>query len=209
MLNQISNWRMHKIKHFAVASILTTMLVVPAYAAEPVGNWLVANGHARVRIAPCGDAYWGIIDWSSRPGDIDKYNPDPAKRGRPVLGIPILIAMKPAGANEWSGHVYNAQNGRTYEATISLAGPDELKITGCVLGGLFCGGESWTRVKDDDFSSANPAAPSTNRAQTNRARSKNAPPRQNDRAFCPEQSEVRSPRASLALARPPHESGLK
>ena len=55
--------------------------------------------------------------------------------------------MKPAAANRWEGEVYNAQNGKMYSANIALVSDDVLKIEGCVLGGLFCGGENWTRVQ--------------------------------------------------------------
>ena len=61
------------------------------------------------------------------------------------MGMPILINMKPA-ERQWEGEVYNAQNGETYTSYISLKSPDVLSIEGCVLGGLFCGGEDWTRV---------------------------------------------------------------
>ena len=53
--------------------------------------------------------------------------------------------MKPVSDNRWEGQVYNAENGKNYLAYISLVKPDVLKIKGCVFGGLFCGGENWTR----------------------------------------------------------------
>jgi uncharacterized protein (DUF2147 family) len=136
---------------WAAAACLSVAMAGAASAADPIGNWLVANGHAQVKIVPCGDALWGVIDWTEKPGEVDKHNPDPAKRMRPVLGMPILLAMKPSAPNEWSGHVYNAENGKTYIARISLIEEDVLKITGCVMGGLFCGGENWTRVPPDQI----------------------------------------------------------
>ena len=116
-----------------------------ALAAEPIGEWLVANGDARIKIEPCANALWGVIAWTREPG-IDINNPDPAKRERPMVGVPILRAMKPVSPNKWEGEVYNAQNGKMYSANISLVSDDVLKIQGCVLGGIFCGGENWTRV---------------------------------------------------------------
>ena len=44
--------------------------------------------------------------------------------------------MKPTGDNKWSGNIYNADDGRTYSATMSLAG-DTMKLKGCVAG-IFC-----------------------------------------------------------------------
>ena len=39
-----------------------------ALAAEPVGEWLVANGGARIKIEPCANALWGVISWVREPG---------------------------------------------------------------------------------------------------------------------------------------------
>lgn len=118
----------------------------PVLAAEPVGEWLVENGAAHIRIENCGGALWGVTSWEKVPGK-DTQNPDPAKRNRPTLGIPILIDMKPAAdGTRWDGQVYNAENGKTYTANITLKDPNTLRIQGCVLGFL-CGGENWTRVQ--------------------------------------------------------------
>ncbi|HKY86738.1 MAG TPA: DUF2147 domain-containing protein [Pseudorhodoplanes sp.] len=116
-----------------------------ALAAEPIGEWLVANGDARIKIEPCPNGLWGVISWTREPG-VDVKNPDPAKRERPMVGVPILRAMKPVSPDKWEGEVYNAQNGKMYSANIALVSDDVLKIQGCVLGGIFCGGENWTRV---------------------------------------------------------------
>ena len=76
-----------------VSIILLACLVSPAAAADPTGEWLVAEGTARIRIEPCGDALWGVISWSKEPGK-DENNPDPAKRDRSIIGMPILLKMK-------------------------------------------------------------------------------------------------------------------
>jgi uncharacterized protein (DUF2147 family) len=52
--------------------------------------------------------------------------------------------MQPSGPNKWSGRIYNADDGSTYASSVSVAGPDTLRVEGCV--GALCGGESWTRV---------------------------------------------------------------
>jgi uncharacterized protein (DUF2147 family) len=130
-----------------------------ATEATPTGDWLVAEGTASIRIADCGGALWGVISWEKVPGGTDSENPDPAKKGRPTLGLPILLAMKPTKPNRWEGSVYNAKNGKTYSASIILEKPDVLRIEGCLLTNFLCGGENWTRVKH-----AAPAAKTTNQA---------------------------------------------
>jgi uncharacterized protein (DUF2147 family) len=135
----------------------------PAAAAEPqpTGEWRTANGLANIRIDDCDGVLWGAISWEKEPG-VDSYNPNPAERSRPILGLHILRAMKPTKPNLWQGEVYNAENGKTYDAKISLASQDVLKIEGCVLGFL-CGGENWTRVKAADVAPPKPPAQRTGR----------------------------------------------
>ena len=136
--------------------------VAPALAAEPAGptgEWMVADGVAKVRIENCGNKLWGLVSWEKEPGGIDQYNPDPGKRARPTLGMPILLGMQQQQPGRWDGEIYNAQNGKTYTANISLASPDQLQVQGCVLGFL-CGGETWTRVAEPPAPTvANPATP--------------------------------------------------
>jgi uncharacterized protein (DUF2147 family) len=130
--------------------ILTTVLVTagvdPALAADPTGDWKVADGVANIRVAECYGSMWGAVAWEQVPGGRDKSNPDAAKQSRPTLGMPILIDMKKnSTADQWEGQVYNAKDGQLYKSTIKLTGPDQLEIQGCVLGFL-CGGETWSRV---------------------------------------------------------------
>ena len=119
---------------------------LPALAADPTGDWRVADGVANVRIAQCNGDMWGVISWEKEAGGKDVNNPDVSKRSRPTMAMPILLDMKKkAGADQWEGQVYNAKDGKLYNSTITPVGTDQLEIRGCVLGFL-CGGETWTRV---------------------------------------------------------------
>jgi uncharacterized protein (DUF2147 family) len=132
-------------RRFVAAGLLSLLFAGSALAQSPTGEWLVKDGTARIRIAQCGGALWGVISWTKGPAGRDENNPDPAKRSRSIFDAPILINMRPA-ASQWDGEVYNAQDGSIYSSHIRLVSPDVLRIEGCVLGGLICGGEEWTRV---------------------------------------------------------------
>ena len=120
--------------------------MTPALAADPTGDWRVADGVANIRVAQCNGSMWGAVAWEKTPGGKDTNNPDAAKQSRPTLGMPILIDMKKKpGVDAWEGQVYNAKDGQLYSSTIKPVGTDQLEIQGCVLGFL-CGGETWTRV---------------------------------------------------------------
>jgi uncharacterized protein (DUF2147 family) len=128
------------------SGIFLTTGLSSALAADPTGDWKVADGVANIRVAQCSGNMWGVVSWEKTPGGKDKNNPDASKQSRPTLGMPILIDMKKKpGVDTWEGQVYNAKDGQLYSSTIKPVGTDQLEIQGCVLGFL-CGGETWTRV---------------------------------------------------------------
>jgi uncharacterized protein (DUF2147 family) len=118
----------------------------PSRADDPSGQWLVADRSAQMKVEQCADGYYATINWEKEPGR-DTQNPDQAKRGRPLNGVSILMGMKSSGDNEWEGQVYNPKDGRMYNARMTLPRPNALRIEGCVLGGLICDGETWSRVE--------------------------------------------------------------
>jgi uncharacterized protein (DUF2147 family) len=130
----------------AFSAVFLATGLASALAADPTGDWRVADGVANIRVAECNGSMWGAVAWEKTPGGRDRNNPDASKQNRPTLGMPILIDMKKKpGVDQWEGQVYNAKDGQSYSSTIKPVGSDQLEIQGCVLGFL-CGGESWTRV---------------------------------------------------------------
>jgi uncharacterized protein (DUF2147 family) len=124
-----------------------------ARAEEPVGNWLTEGGKSRIKIADCGGALCGTIAWLKEPNDpdtgkpkTDKNNSDASKRSRPLIGVQIVLGMKPAGEGKWAGQVYNAEDGKTYSGNLTFTGSNSLQLQGCALGGLVCKGQTWTKT---------------------------------------------------------------
>jgi uncharacterized protein (DUF2147 family) len=140
-------------------AILFAVTAVPAHSASATGEWLVADKSARIAIHACGHRLRGTIAWERVHG-LDDQNPDPSKRHRPTLGLPILIGMQSTGPDSWTGRIYNADNGKTYGAKVKLLSSTTLLVEGCVMGFL-CGGETWIKVREhaEDFPAA-PSAPS-------------------------------------------------
>ena len=127
-------------------AIATTLLTATfasgtAMAAEPTGDWRTEDGSAIIRIDNCRGALWGLVAWEKEPGR-DK------RSGRPTLGSPVLINMRASSQERWEGQIYNATNGQTYNAKVRMVGDNTLRVEGCVLGGVFCGGQRWTRVSE-------------------------------------------------------------
>jgi uncharacterized protein (DUF2147 family) len=131
----------------ALSGIILLTAVTTAYAADPLGEWRDEDGRATIKIVDCNSRLWGVVASESIPGGVDSSNPDKAKRNRPTLGMPVLLNMKRSGEKEkWEGKVYNAENGKTYEATIKLKSANALRVEGCLVWPL-CGGQTWTRVE--------------------------------------------------------------
>src|ERR1044071_8716779 len=133
----------------ALTLVLLAMAPEAAFAADAsvIGDWLVKDGYANIRIDQCGGKMWGIVVWEKTPG-LDVENPDPAKRSRPTLGMPVLMGLAPAKEpGKWSGEIYNSNNGKMYSANISLADENTLDLEGCLFTNFMCLTQKWTRVK--------------------------------------------------------------
>src|SRR5713226_7785521 len=105
-----------------------------AFAGDPTGLWLTEDGDAKVRIASCGTAICGTIAWLKEPNDkqtgkpkLDKNNADAAQRGRPIIGVAVVLSMKSDGNDKWSGQIYNAEDGKTYSGSLTLATANSIK----------------------------------------------------------------------------------
>jgi hypothetical protein len=104
----------------------------PSDPDSPLGIWQTEKKdgkEGKVRIEQCGANLCGY--------SIDK------KSNR--NGEQVLINMRP-GKDKWSGRIVDPSSGSTYDSTIALKGTDRLRVQGCAFGGMFCGGQTWTRV---------------------------------------------------------------
>ena len=138
-----------------VLLILATTIIFAVCAgsasADPKGLWLAQDG-AHVKVGPCGGALCATIATPRSAVDpetgrpwTDKNNPDPAQRGRPLVGVPVLYGLVPDGAGRWSGRLYNIDNGNSYAGHLLELGPATIRVEGCAIG--ICGGQNMTRIK--------------------------------------------------------------
>ena len=115
------------------------------------GTWRMSNGKVTVRVSQCGPGLCGTVvglkkahDDKGRPR-LDKENPDPALRARPVIGLTILSDMRPAGQSTWRGTIYNPDDGNTYSSSMQLIGPGTMKVNGCVAA-VLCKSMKFVRI---------------------------------------------------------------
>jgi uncharacterized protein (DUF2147 family) len=113
----------------AVAAVTPAPAPPPQAANSPLGVWLTEEKEGRVRIEQCGANLCGY--------SVDKKTSQNREQ--------VLINMKP-GKDKWSGRIFDPNSGSTYDSTIALKGSNTLRVQGCAMGGMFCGGQTWTRV---------------------------------------------------------------
>jgi uncharacterized protein (DUF2147 family) len=113
----------------AVTPALAPPPAAPQAANSPLGVWLTEGKEGKVRIEQCGANLCGY--------SIDKKSDQNREQ--------VLINMKP-GKDKWSGRIFDPNSGSTYDSTIALKGSNNLRVQGCAFGGMFCGGQTWTRV---------------------------------------------------------------
>jgi uncharacterized protein (DUF2147 family) len=121
------------------------VLVLSAFAQSADGapgifdEWWTPGFNARVRLEPCAEHLCGTIVWvwNERPTDIADT--------RPLVGRRILVDMRAQGQGRWdSGRIYNPEDGRHYDASLTLAAPNNLVVEGCAL--FFCKSQVWRRA---------------------------------------------------------------
>ena len=129
---------------------LVLWLAVPAMSTaqpvSPAGTWLSENREIQVRIAECGAGYCGTIV-SSRTFKTDVNNPNPSLRSGSLVGTRMIWDLTQSPDGSWTGSLYNPQDGRIYSGRVRVTAPNSLELSGCVLGGLICQSQVWTRVR--------------------------------------------------------------
>lgn len=121
--------------------------MIPAPAAAPptgLGTWTNPRHTIAVRTAPCGTGQLcGAIVWAAPAAQADARDAGIAK----LIGVELLQNYRPAGPGSWKGRVYVPDMGRTFSSRITQNGANELVISGCLIGNLFCRSQSWRRLR--------------------------------------------------------------
>ncbi len=115
----------------AAALVSSVVMLNPSYAAGPYGDWLRSNG-AHIKVYKCKG---GVGMKVTKSTEADK------------VGKVIMCGAKASGPNKWKGSVLNLDDGKTYTGIVTLQDNKKLKLQGCVLGGLICKSDTWTKIK--------------------------------------------------------------
>jgi uncharacterized protein (DUF2147 family) len=125
-----------------VAATLTVAVAVPtiSQAADPKpvqGVWIDAKGEGAIEIGPCGEKLCGKIVWVKDPNDkngkplVDAYNPELAKKKRPICGLSVIGDLKRQPDGSWdTGWIYDPNEGKSYDLEVTAKSADRLQIKG-------------------------------------------------------------------------------
>lgn len=149
-------------KRLAMIAIALCFLIANSFGNDEkqiTGVWNTEDNRAKIEIFSCGGHTCGKIVWLGQPlypaGDkggmggkprVDRENPNPELRSRPLLGLQIMEGFEYIGNNTWAkGSIYDPESGETYKCKITLISHRRLKLRGYVGIPLFGKTSAWTR----------------------------------------------------------------
>jgi len=122
---------------------------------ELAGRWATEGFGSIVEFRPCAGAAGEMCGrivwlWAAAPGGrprVDRRNPEPSLRGRPLVGVEIVSGLRQTAPGAWTGgRLYNPDDGRTYTGAVRL-GDGQLELRGCAIG-VVCRNQTWWRPQD-------------------------------------------------------------
>jgi len=125
---------------FAAAFTLAVAGSAMASPAPLTGAWVTQSGNVSIRFAPCGAALCGDVvrvmaNHSMHDSRVQLAAP-------PRIGARIVSDLRPAG-DAWQGHIFNRENGRTYDCLVRPMGGGRLEVRAYVLLPLFGQTQVW------------------------------------------------------------------
>lgn len=127
-------------KFLILFSLALNTVTRPAPSADLLcGKWMSAEKNLVVQVFKEGDEFKAKIVWFKNTDKTkamdewtDEHNPDAALRDRKLIGMSILkdLDYQPK-SNSWeNGKIYDAKNGREWDASARIEKNDQLKVTG-------------------------------------------------------------------------------
>lgn len=120
------------------------LLAAPATASAQAleGQWTNYKKNVVVKVERCGPAYCGrVVEASAKAKEKARRGGTPN-----LIGTQILTGLKPIGEGRFRGRAFVPKRNIHATATVRQLSNDVMQVQGCVLGGLLCDNEKWTRV---------------------------------------------------------------
>ena len=149
---------------FAICFLQLVSAAAPRNADAIVGTWEVNNKKdiVHIEIKRAGGMYGGTIVWIKEkffPANdprgmggqpkVDRNNPDPVLRARPIVGVEVLGKLHHTGDDEWKqGWLYAPDRGRIASCKMKLLSNGTLKVRGFIGHPIFGTSMRWRRLEE-------------------------------------------------------------
>ncbi len=124
-----------------IGALAATAPARPVNSISPYGRWLNPRGDVEVSVAPCGAMLCGTVTWVGGAAVADATD---AGVGH-LVGTQLLRDYHREEDGGWQGQVFVPDMGESFFSRIRQPDPAHLKISGCILHGLICKSQTWTR----------------------------------------------------------------
>jgi uncharacterized protein (DUF2147 family) len=115
----------------------------PTPPTNPIyGMWINPYRSVAVRTGPCGERLCGWIVWANQEAQDDAREGGTPK----LIGTALLENYRNDKPGSWSGTVFVPDMNRRFYSIIQQVAPDQMKVKGCILGGLLCKSQIWHRI---------------------------------------------------------------
>jgi uncharacterized protein (DUF2147 family) len=154
-------------KKWAVCALIM-YAATASFGADPndiIGEWHTDGDRSSVEIVRCGEKLCGRVVWLKHPNylsgndgpvatpKLDRKNPDPALRNRPIIGLQVIEGLTAAGDNRWEhGTCYDPESGTSYRCKMHLDKPARLEIRGYI--GISLLGRTYVLTRREERPSA-------------------------------------------------------
>ena len=142
-MNSVAKIRMAAGIALAAVASTSTANIQPTLGQPGVyGTWINPKRTVTVVTSPCGKLLCGMV--VSATPDTQRIAHEAG--APPLIGTKLLQDYRQTSVNKWQGRVFVPDRNASYYSTIKQLNANQLKISGCILGGLLCKSQVWTRV---------------------------------------------------------------
>lgn len=120
---------------YTISAALVEIVYDRFVADDIVGYWMHEENVVKIKIERIGNKFYGKIVWLEKPNFADGtpkkdiYNPDPALRKTPFIGLRIVKDLEYKGNGTWGGGtLYDPEHGKTYGCRITLVSENEANV---------------------------------------------------------------------------------
>ena len=109
-----------------------------------LGNWTNSQRTVVVEAFACnGDELCGRVV----SANADAISDAREAGTKNLVGTNVLRNYHRDRNDVWRGTVFVPDMGRSFTSRMQLIGPDQLKVTGCLIGNFICKSDIWIRVQ--------------------------------------------------------------